>query len=61
MIELVKICIFNLDVLDIIGEALDDNDIPYASLGNTNQSHFKRNIQKFKVCHFIFLNNKSPI
>ena len=46
-----------VDVLDIIGEALDENDIPYASLHEAggNQSKFKRNIQKFKVCLVLLL------
>eukprot|EP00095_Tigriopus_kingsejongensis_P004239 maker-scaffold711_size108467-snap-gene-0.24 protein:Tk04239 transcript:maker-scaffold711_size108467-snap-gene-0.24-mRNA-1 annotation:"e3 ubiquitin-protein ligase shprh" len=34
------------DVLDILGSALSENDIPYASL--TEQAKFKRNLQKFK-------------
>ena len=40
------------DVLDILAAALDENDIPYASLHNnaaTTQNKFKRNIQRFKV------------
>ena len=37
------------NVLDIIGDALDDNDIPYAAIQSADQSKFKRNIQKFKV------------
>merc|ERR1712130_688365 len=39
------------DVLDILAAALDENDIPYASLHNntaTTQNKFKRNIQRFK-------------
>merc|ERR1719195_2025481 len=39
------------DVLDILGAALDENNIPYASLHNsgaTMQGNFKRNLQKFK-------------
>jgi len=39
------------DVLDILGAALDENNIPYASLHNsgaTTQGNFKRNLQKFK-------------
>ena len=39
------------DVLDIIAAALDENDIPYASLhknASTTQNKFKRNIQRFK-------------
>ena len=40
------------DVLDILANALDENQIPYAALhknASTTQSKFKRNIQKFKV------------
>ena len=40
------------DVLDILAAALDENDIPYASLHNnaaTTQNKFKRNIQRFKA------------
>ena len=33
-------------VLDILGEALDQNDIHYAAL--QSQGKFKRNLQKFK-------------
>jgi len=39
------------DVLDILAAALDENDIPYASLHNnaaTTQNKFKRSIQRFK-------------
>ena len=36
-------------ILDIIGEALDENEIHYASLATTGGKNFKRNLQKFKV------------
>ena len=36
-------------ILDIIGEALDENEIHYASLASTGGKNFKRNLQKFKV------------
>jgi len=35
------------DVLDIVGSALQDNDIQFAALHA--QGKFKRNLQKFKV------------
>ena len=36
-------------ILDIIGEALDENEIHHASLATTGGKNFKRNLQKFKV------------
>ena len=35
-------------VLDILGDALDQNDIHYADLHCPQQGKFKRNLQKFK-------------
>ena len=46
-----KVTNVSSDVLDILATALDENDIPYASLhtsGATTKNSFKRNIQKFK-------------
>ena len=40
-------------ILDIIGEALEENDIHFASLATAGGKNFKRNLQKFKVKSFI--------
>ena len=39
-------------ILDIISEALDENEVHYASLANPAGNKFKRNLQKFKVSFF---------
>ncbi len=39
------------DVLDIVASALQDNDIQHAALHA--QGKFKRNLQKFKVLHYV--------
>ena len=39
-------------ILDIIGEALDENEIHHASLATTGGKNFKRNLQDFSTSIF---------